>query len=187
MSLLQLQIDIDSDVHPELHAALGSIAREPACGERLRQLAASGLIWEHLRAHAKAQAALAMGPPAETGRADAAAPPAAAAPATAGDTGAPIADAASRKLPRGEIPVLRDAIDLEHFAWPDGSTSVRDTSVAAGLHAVGSDVAAPLSQGTDSTCSAPAADRTATVRRLGPRPRLLRMKEKGLFRNGPDD
>lgn len=49
MATLQLQVEVDSDVHPELYAALAAVARAGLRPERLRQLAASGLIWEHLR------------------------------------------------------------------------------------------------------------------------------------------
>ncbi len=42
-------LDIDSDVYPELHARLSAIRVSGGRGECLRQLAASGLVWEALR------------------------------------------------------------------------------------------------------------------------------------------
>ncbi|RZL39498.1 MAG: hypothetical protein EOP35_03560 [Rubrivivax sp.] len=52
MALLHLQFDVDSEVHPELHAMLSSIGSTLSQTERLRQLAAMGLVWERLRLQA---------------------------------------------------------------------------------------------------------------------------------------
>lgn len=49
MALLHLAIDVDSDVHPELYATLAGILNLASRDERLRQLAAAGLIWETVR------------------------------------------------------------------------------------------------------------------------------------------
>jgi len=49
VGLLRIELDIDADVYPELHAALTSLVSEASRGERLRQLAAAGLVWEKLR------------------------------------------------------------------------------------------------------------------------------------------
>ena len=49
MGLLRLELDIDADVYPELHATLTSLVSDTSRGERLRQLAAAGLVWEKLR------------------------------------------------------------------------------------------------------------------------------------------
>jgi hypothetical protein len=46
---LRLELDIDADVYPELHATLTSLVSDASRGERLRQLAAAGLVWEKLR------------------------------------------------------------------------------------------------------------------------------------------
>ena len=54
MATLHLELDIDSDVHPELFVRLASIERSPARQEKLRQLAATGLIWEIARLHGPA-------------------------------------------------------------------------------------------------------------------------------------
>jgi len=49
VAVIRLEFEIDSDVHPELHAMLSTIASLSARGERLRQLAATGLVWERTR------------------------------------------------------------------------------------------------------------------------------------------
>ena len=56
MAVLHLQFDIDSEVYPELHDLLGSIGSDASREERLRQLAAIGLIWERTRLRAQADA-----------------------------------------------------------------------------------------------------------------------------------
>ena len=59
MAVIHFKFDVDSDVHPELHAALSGIARSASRGERFRQLAASGLIWEVVRSHGYAASVVA--------------------------------------------------------------------------------------------------------------------------------
>lgn len=54
MAVLHLQVDIDREVVPELHDLLASIGSGVAREERLRQLAAIGLIWERTRLRAQA-------------------------------------------------------------------------------------------------------------------------------------
>lgn len=54
MGLLRLELDIDADVYPELHATLTSLVSDASRGERLRQLAAAGLVWEKLRIRGQA-------------------------------------------------------------------------------------------------------------------------------------
>lgn len=49
MAVMRLVIEVDSEVYPELHAGLSAISRPEAREERLRQLAASGLVWESVR------------------------------------------------------------------------------------------------------------------------------------------
>ncbi|WKB55568.1 hypothetical protein [Eleftheria terrae] len=51
MAVIRLQLEIDSDVYPELYEGLHAIERPQARQERLRQLAASGLVWEAVRMH----------------------------------------------------------------------------------------------------------------------------------------
>jgi hypothetical protein len=54
MTVLHLQVDVDSEIYPELHELLASIGSSSSCEERLRQLAAIGLIWERTRLRAQA-------------------------------------------------------------------------------------------------------------------------------------
>jgi hypothetical protein len=49
MAVIRVQVEVDSEVYPELYERLRAIARVPAREERLRQLAASGLAWEAVR------------------------------------------------------------------------------------------------------------------------------------------
>jgi hypothetical protein len=49
MAVIRLQVEVDSEVYPELYERLRAIARASAREERLRQLAASGLAWESVR------------------------------------------------------------------------------------------------------------------------------------------
>jgi len=56
MAVLRLEFDVDSEVYPELHELLASIGSGAAREERLRQLAATGLIWERTRLRAQADA-----------------------------------------------------------------------------------------------------------------------------------
>ncbi|MET0336067.1 MAG: hypothetical protein ABW190_17520 [Rhizobacter sp.] len=51
MSAVRLEFELDSEVYPELHAALASLRNPRARSERLRQLAAAGLVWEKVRLH----------------------------------------------------------------------------------------------------------------------------------------
>ena len=60
MAVLHLQFDIDSEVYPELHDLLASIRNDASREERLRQLAAIGLIWERTRLRAQADAVESM-------------------------------------------------------------------------------------------------------------------------------
>jgi hypothetical protein len=49
MAVIRLQVEVDSEVYPELYERLRAIARPQAREERMRQLAASGLAWESVR------------------------------------------------------------------------------------------------------------------------------------------
>ena len=49
MALIRLEVEVDSAVYPELYAGLTLIERPEVRAERLRQLAASGLVWEGVR------------------------------------------------------------------------------------------------------------------------------------------
>jgi hypothetical protein len=223
------------------------MARSLARAERLRQLAAAGLIWEHLRVQARP--ALAPAPTSAEGAEPpelerplpamaqpALVPPAAVQPAVAPSAttqppeaaGEPVADASfgSRDRPPGDVPVLWDAVDTEALPGPPGSTLEPGDPRPAGPHATGLGAAGnakpvraaprpgvppgslrtehdatparrdgsarPPKPGVPSAALAaprkgePRDDAVPAVRKMGARPRLLRMKEKGLFQNGPE-
>jgi hypothetical protein len=52
MATLLLEVEVDSEAHPELYVALGRVARSELRCERLRQLATGGFIAESTRQHA---------------------------------------------------------------------------------------------------------------------------------------
>jgi hypothetical protein len=97
MAILHFEFDIDSEVHPELYARLASLARRGAREEKLRQLAATGLIWEIDRLHGPAF----VEPP--EAAASGAAPAAAA--VDAGPVAGHVAHAPAN------VPVLHDIVD----------------------------------------------------------------------------
>jgi hypothetical protein len=208
MAIVHVRLDVDSDVHPELYAMLVAIDRAASRAERMRQLASGGLIWEHLRVQGPVLArvdievgtdqvverALVVAPPPVVPP-PAAPPPAASAPtpppapvatplaapapvprppparlapqpvATEADDAATPAKRAPRPRagPSRNLPVLYDSVELgevegrQRAAAEENTTESRETSA---------DGAPPPPQKT------------------GPRPRLMRMKEKGLFNNG---
>lgn len=64
MPTIRLEFDVDPELYPELHAALSRLGSTRARGERMRQLAAAGLVWENVRIHG----ASAIGPNAPPAR-----------------------------------------------------------------------------------------------------------------------
>jgi hypothetical protein len=121
VGLLRLELDIDADVYPELYATLTSLVSDASRGERLRQLAAAGLVWEKLRI--RGQAALhGVAPEPAWATAPGAAPlpaPAARAPrgtassrtsaAARGPAPAPVAAEPPRSAPPGFVDLALDA------------------------------------------------------------------------------
>ena len=121
MGLLRLELDIDADVYPELYATLTSLVSDASRGERLRQLAAAGLVWEKLRIRGHA-ALHGVAPEPAWSAAPAAAPlpaPAARAPrstasgrapaAARGPAPAPVAAETPRSAPPGFVDLALDA------------------------------------------------------------------------------
>ena len=106
MAVLHVQFDIDSEVYPELHDLLAAIDSGVSREERLRQLAATGLIWERTRLRAQADIVESM--------------PLSVASAV------PAALAAS--APSRQFPVLTDVVD-------PGEVSGPHQAVAVALHA----------------------------------------------------
>jgi hypothetical protein len=190
MAILRLELDIDSDVYPELYAKLGTIAAPGARCERVRQLAASGLVWETLRIEGHAppivQRPAGTRPPVQP-----AAPPEAA--------GGPAASRARRRHP--EEPGFVDlAIDAPPA--PPSLDRVEPGDLDGAIEAVGAHLpvltdvlepaAATVREGSGEADDplTPAMHHTqplwphGTKRPPGTRSRLMRMKERGLFKNG---
>lgn len=156
MAVLDFSFAIDSEVHPELHAALAAIASEASRGERLRQLAAMGLVWEKVRAAPQGQpvavatAAPQLSKPAADG-----------ASATAAQEAAP--------TDGRHIPVLVDVVNSGFAPLP----SVEPAPSAAPEPAIDEDHVYDIPTNVSSIARTPAS-----------MSRLKRMSEKGLFRNG---
>ena len=185
MATLLLQVEVDSEVHPELYAVLAAVGRATLRPERLRQLAGGGLIWEHLRAQPRLDAG--SGPSAaEHARASAGS---ALSRALAQPRPAPVYDEAPEAAE--PPPVLDDVVEMgapparprARAPAPPAAPRRAERAPAAlppedELADDELDAAAPpdLGAGPD-----PAPD--AAGRRAGPRSRLLLMKERGMFRN----
>jgi hypothetical protein len=193
MAMVHVRLDVDSEVYPELYAMLAALERAASRSERVRQLASSGLIWEHLRVQGptrmqvdievgdhevvadKSEAPLPAPPPISLPPSAPPAPPPPQAPtalppiaapqiaANAEDTaGSPKRATRPRASPPRDLPTLYDAVELKDV---DAGTGAPDLAQTA--HP-----------------SAPVESAPQPARKTGPRPRLMRMKEKGLFNNG---
>jgi hypothetical protein len=97
MAVLQLQVDIDSEVYPELHDLLASIGNGVSRDERLRQLAAIGLIWERTRLRAQADIIDSV----------------------------PGAAAAAVPAPPRHLPVLTDVVNPTEFSGPNPTVALQ--------------------------------------------------------------
>lgn len=123
MAVIRLKVDVDSDVYPELYARLSSIERAAAREERLRQLAAVGLIWEAVRMHGPAATAL---PPPVPPLPDAAPRPPAPRPKTVREELLRVAaqeapqprEASSQPDALPAVPVLFDIVDEAEVSSP---------------------------------------------------------------------
>jgi hypothetical protein len=60
---MRIEVEIDSEVYPELYARLSAVERAAFREERLRQLAATGLLWETVRLRGVARAIEPREPP----------------------------------------------------------------------------------------------------------------------------
>jgi hypothetical protein len=163
MAVLRIELEIDSEVHPELYARLASLERLPAREEKLRQLAATGLIWEIDRLHGPAflesQAAAA--------EAAALAPLASEADRAPGfpvavDAGA-VEDHASHAP--ANVPVLHDIVDE--------ADAVGAEPVPASVLTLVAPVPMPMPE----PAPPPVTGKTRSAR-------MKRMKEAGLFQDG---
>jgi len=79
MAIVRLEFDLDSDVYPELYGSISALRSLESRAERLRQLAAAGLVWENVRIYGAGAigptAAVAAVPPAAPARGAPAAAP----------------------------------------------------------------------------------------------------------------
>jgi hypothetical protein len=194
MTVLRFELGIDSNVYPELYAKLASLERLESRAEKLRELAATGLIWELLRlgspgfaesapapfdaqadaAEAGPRSALAAAPATDERPAEAHALPAPPRALPAVDAGS-VADHAPR-VPQN-VPVLFDVVaegdTAVEFALADATPEPAEGNTAtapeAPRAAAGSAAAASL------------AEATVTKARSA---RMKRMKDSGLFQNG---
>lgn len=164
MAILRLQLEIDSEVHPELYARLASLGRLAAREEKLRQLAATGLIWEVARLHGPAFA-----------YPDAAAQPAGELPHGGAAQAAPAPDPATidagavddhPPLVPANVPMLTDivdqaeaGVDIDTAAPTEKPATTATTATVVPLH------------------DARPGGKTRSAR-------LKRMKDLGLFQNG---
>lgn len=109
MTVLHLQFDIDSEVYPELHDLLAAIGGDALREERLRQLAATGLIWERTRLQAQADIVEAM--PVSV--------------ASVASVASVVSATLAASAPARQLPVLTDVVD---------PSEVSGTSQAVALH-----------------------------------------------------
>jgi len=163
MAVVRVELDIDGDVYPELYAALSALGQPMHRDERLRQLAAMGLAWEAVRIHGPAVMQLPMSsapPPAAPERAMPA--------PRSGSRGAAKSPARKPAIrpeasERAQLPVLVDIVSTSPDETPAPHPSDADDGPVAAIDPM------PLS---------------AASRGSGSRARLMRMKDRGLFKNG---
>lgn len=159
MDVFHLEFDIDGLAHPELHDTLAVLSDPSSRGERIRQLAMTGLIWERLRLQPDGvrESRRQLGAQSPVKRL--ALVPGAVLP-TPNATG---------------LPVLRDVVsdaEMDSHAGSHLPAAAESLPVADDpLHAA------------DLTASGAATSAAPVVHMPGTRSRLMRMKSRGLFAN----
>ena len=173
MALLKLHLEIDSDVHPELYARLASLASLPARHEKLKQLAATGLVWELLRLHGPALMEIGVEPAGEPARPPAEPPLPDLLPDLVLDA---VPGPPPMRVPRN-LPVLLDVVGEDAALPPQDVPSVTMATVVA----LRGDLEQPqvVDGGAEEATPQP-----LPVSRHGRSSRLKRMKDRGLFHNG---
>jgi hypothetical protein len=174
---MRLEFEIDSEVYPELHAALSALKSTRARAERLRQLAAAGLVWEKVRLHGTGV------PPEPTARVE----PAPAPPARPERRARPSRQDVEQAI--RELPVLMDVVADVRPLREAGDTLHEEPAHWAAMSAYPDDLAdAGAARDDDGDTHAGLPDPTLHVSALAHKPatrsRLMRMKERGLFKNG---
>lgn len=197
MAVVRLQFEIDRDIYPELYATLSALSGAGARAERLRQLAASGLVWENVRIYGAAtigpsmppiQAALAVAEPAtpvavkRTRR------------ATSSKAVPPVLE--RRADPRGP-----DFVDLAIDATPKPHLPRHDVhareDIARELPVLMDVVMDEVNESAEERETEPEPEHELTIESISEpqfvpalshqpakQSRLMRMKERGLFKNG---
>jgi hypothetical protein len=157
MAALRIHVEVDGAVHPELYLTLSAVDDDIHRAERLRQLASTGLIWERLRlADDQLQMNRRIGT-ADEARQEPVRPTAAA--------------VHGRSDERG-IPVLLDEVPQGQFLQQLRSTPPPPVPIT-------SSTPASLARRDEDS----AEDSSPTVQMTGTRSRLMRMKNRGLFKN----
>jgi len=224
VAALHFEFAVDSDVYPELYAVLASISSDPSRGERIRQLAASGLLWEAVRLHGAPLTAIAgisnttypelplasksnvrtrtrnVGraverraptPPSSSDLEEAAidaVPTAEPSPLRPADS-SPKPDRHRGASAPTDIPVLVDVIRFTKPSAPSGAPapmrSFAPAVEAVPLQTAALAIARDIDEADEEIDQADVLAPVATLmHNSATRSRLLRMKEKGLFKNG---
>ena len=163
MAVVRLELDIDGDVYPELYAELTTLGQAMR-DERLRQLAAMGLVWEAVRIFGPAVTQLPAAPvppPAVPERAVPSTPRSAARATAKSPARKPASGAEASE--RVQLPVLVDIVSTSPREIPPPAPSAADDGPVTPVDPM------PV---------------TAASRGSGSRARLMRMKDRGLFKNG---
>ena len=191
MAVICLELDIDSDVYPELYAKLVAISAPGARCERVRQLAAGGLVWETLRIEGQAPP-IGRRPAGPQSPAKSAVQPKVLSEPVASRT----ARATSAKASFVDLAINAPPVphSLDRAVAGDLGRAIR--AVGAKLpvltDVLESTVEPPINEGAEGMDdTTPAAVRhTQPLWPHGTKPppttrsRLMRMKERGLFKNG---
>lgn len=196
MAVLRVELEIDSDVYPELYLKLASLGRASAREEKLRQLAAHGLVWEIARLHGPAvfevatPAVMDLGVDAPVVEAE---PEVTGAVADVRDEldvdlalDAPAADPRPDDEPLVELPLAEPPHEvlppLSREELPVLLDVVVEAEAAPMVAAVGASTPAPMSPPVSSPLPPRASPRAPTPRSARSA-RLARMKQRGLFQN----
>ncbi|WOB07561.1 hypothetical protein [Piscinibacter gummiphilus] len=189
---MRLEIDIDSEVYPELHAALSALKSTRARAERLRQLAATGLVGEKVRLHGSAaMAAPAVDAPAEiVTRADVKPLPPQEPALRPPDRRRKRPSREDVEQVMRELPVLMDVVadvrplPMPHDDEPQHTDPHDEPAPWAAMNAYPDDLSTDDDAPDGTALPDAALHVTALSHKPATRSRLMRMKERGLFKNG---
>jgi len=178
VSVIRLELEVDGEVYPELHAVLAAIGNGASRAERLRQLAATGLVWETVRIR---------------GASVIPAPPPVPSP---GPAPAPRRRVGRRTIPPTDVPLLLDVVDaapsihgmgaqvaaLADRVLPSTAESWEDAPARTAVSPYGD--AMGDADGRRDEDGVEAAPRVVLMHKPAARSRVLRMRDMGLFKNG---